>query len=235
LLLPETFVVTEQPLNPEETGIRKVAEVDPVVTEAVQQYAELEPESGENNEDGTASVEQSMAEGEEPGQQTLSALQGKLEDKEAELEQTKDRIAELEDKAEAFNQLTEAFAENDDADEVEPEQVADRVASLQKEKEALEDRVNQLEDAHAEQAFEQFAENVLAGRVPTENWAEWKEDFFEDPEATRRRAETIPENTVLGESEAEGEGGGSQALQDDEMDALDTAIAEHLGVDEEGN
>lgn len=246
LLIPNTFVVTEQPLNGTFTGIGKVTaqaglEGDDEVRQAVIRVAEMatrDAKGGNGNGQGDG-IGSTMSSDTRTGDVTPEALQAELEEREAALaelrekhEETRAQLEEAQAGLTVLDRLREAMAEGEDkqaglegADVSETiENIVKKNASLSEENAELQERVASLEAERLEEKAASFCEENLKGKVPTEAWAEWKDLYKQNPEQATALASNL-QASLLGEESNE-----ATQLQEDEMSVLDASIDAALGL-----
>lgn len=239
LAFPGTFVVTENPLNPPYTGIRMVASMD----EVEENDLEIPSVNLRRLYSKDAGMEGTMAE--ETGIDNLSdeEVRAKLAEQQAALQDLEEEKAEIEtrfEEAEAgldrLASLEKALGKEPDAEEPVEERIAsleDALTSRAEEKEQAEQRIASLEEdlaslkeQEAEREAEAWAEENLAGRVPTDKWGTWQDRYKADPEGTKDLVASLPKGLL------DGEGADADALPQEDAAAMDEQIDEALGIGE---
>lgn len=230
LAMPGTFVVTDHPLNPPYTGIRMVAGHTDEDTDTFSiPSANLRRIYSDH-----AGMDEPMTEG--TGIEDLSPeeLAGKLEETQAALKELKEEKQEQEGRFEEVKAGLERLASLEKALGKEPDaedSVEERIASLEDSlteavngKKEAEERIAALEEKQAKRDAKAWAEENLAGRIPTDEWASWINRHMADPEGTEELVATLPKG-LLGDDDAKAE-----SITEEDTAALDEALDEVLGT-----
>lgn len=234
LAFPGSFVVTESPLNPPYTGIRMVAghgqDAEEDLTIPSVNVRRLYSEDGGMGQEmtGDTGIEDLS---DEELREKVREQQASLEELQEEKDQNDNLQEEMASIRETVAGLEEAVGKEPDAEESVEERIAALESDVKTRVEGFEEakeRIASLEQQQRQREAEAWAEENLAGRVPTEEWSGWINKYMEDPDGTEDLVASIPKG-LLGDDDPD-----ADSMPDEDQAAIDEQIDEALGMGENG-